>query len=519
MTAKTSKVVGIDLGTTFSAIAHVNEFGKPEIIPNSESERITPSVILFDSSEAVTAGTIAKQNASAEPDKIVEFVKREMGKGLDDYSIEFFGKQYSAEALSAIIMKKLKTDAEERLGITIEDAVITVPAYFDARQRKATENAGKIAGFNVLQVLNEPTTAALAFGIHELGKDQNVFVFDLGGGTFDVTVMRIEGENIKMVATAGDHQLGGKDWDDAIIKYVASIFEENHGKNPLEDSYAYQDIQSKAIQAKHNLTKKADTKVVCSYEGNFENILMTRGKFEELTRNFVERCKSLTEQVLESDAKMSWGDIDTILLVGGSTRMPMIREMLQSLSGKPLSEEVNPDEAVALGACIQATLLEGKRKGEEPVITDNTGKNVGSMTAVNITSHTLGATAFVKDTDKLEVFPIIPRFTEVPCKITDGTFVTRHDNQDSLQTGVMEGESSIPGECNELGEVVVTDLPSGLPAGTKVAITFEFDESSILDASVEIAGRKGTAEIRVDGGLTKEQVEAGKQHIEKLKVE
>jgi len=519
MTAKTSKVVGIDLGTTFSAIAHVNEFGKPEIIPNSESERITPSVILFDSPEAVTVGTIARQNALAEPDKIVEFVKREMGKGLEDYSGEFFGKQYSAEELSAIIMKKLKTDAEERLGITIEDAVITVPAYFDARQRKATENAGKIAGFNVLQVLNEPTTAALAFGIDELGKDQNVFVFDLGGGTFDVTVMRIEGKNIKMVATAGDHQLGGKDWDDAIIKYVASIFEENHGKNPLKDGRAYQDIQSKAILAKHSLGKKSETKIVCSYEGNFENILMTRETFEELTRNFVERCKSLAEQVLESDAKMGWDDIDTILLVGGSTRMPMIREMLQSLSGKSLSEDVNPDEAVALGACIQATLLEGKRKGEEPVIIDKTGKSVGPITVGNITSHTLGATAFVKDKDKLEVFPIIPRSTKVPCKITDDTFVTRLDNQVSLQTDVMEGESSIPEECNQLGEVVVTDLPSGLPAGTNVAITFEFDESSILDVSVEVAGRKGTAGIKVEGGLTKEQVEAGEQHLEKLKVE
>jgi molecular chaperone DnaK len=517
MSEQKSRVVGIDLGTTFSAIAHVNEFGKAEIIANNESERITPSVILFDSAEDVTVGSVAKQNAVAEPEKIVEFVKREMGKGLDEYSRKFFGKQYSAEGLSAIILMKLKNDAEKRLGISIKDAVITVPAFFDGRQREATKNAGKIAGFNVLQVLNEPTTAALAFGINELGKDQDVFVFDLGGGTFDVTVMRIEGNNIKMIATNGDHMLGGKDWDDAIIEYIASVFEEKHGKNPLEDAHLYQDLQTKAIQSKHNLTKKSETKIVCSYEGNFETIPLTREKFEELTQNLVERCKSLTELVMETDAKMTWDNIDTILLVGGSTRMPMIKQMLQSVSGKTLNEDLNPDEAVALGAAIQATLTKGKQEGEEPVIVDKTGKSIGPIVAVNSTSHTLGVTATVEN--KLQVCPIIPKSTEVPCKISDDSFITGADNQSSIHTDVMEGESSIPEQCNKLGAVLVPGLPPGLPRGTRVTVTFQFDESSMLHASAEVAGRKESALIKVEGGLTKEQVEADTQYMQRVNVE
>ncbi len=516
MSNQKTKVVGIDLGTTFSAIAHVNEMGKPEIIANKESERITPSVILFDSPEEITVGSVARQNAVAEPNKIVEFVKREMGKGLDEYSREFFGKQYSAETLSAMILKKLKNDAEERLGISIKDAVITVPAYFNDRQREATKNAGRIAGFNVLQILNEPTTAALSFGINELGRNQNVFVFDLGGGTFDVTVMKIEEKSIQMIATNGDHMLGGKDWDDKIIKYVASVFEEKYGKNPTDDPQVYQDIQTKAIQAKHNLTNKSETKIVCSYEGNFETISLTREKFEELTQNLVARCRSLTELVMETDAKMTWNDIGTVLLVGGSTRMPMIKKMLQELSGKILSEEVNPDEAVALGAAIQATLIDAKEKGEKPIIVDRTGKSIGPMEVGNITSHTLGITATVEG--KLRVCPVIPKFTKVPCEIIDDTFQTSSDNQSSLQTDVMEGESSIPDECTKLGEVVISDLPPGLPKGTIVVVTFKFDESSILHVSAEVAGKKESAKIEAEGILTEEQVNAEAQYMQKVNV-
>jgi molecular chaperone DnaK len=512
-------VVGIDLGTTFSAIAYVDEFGKPEIIPNQESERITPSVILFNGPEDAIIGKIAKQSAVAEPENIVEFVKREMGKGTDEYSKKFFGKQYSAETLSAIILKKLKNDAEKRLGITIEDAVITVPAYFNDRQREATKNAGKIAGFNVLQILNEPTTAAIAFGVNNLGKDQNLFVFDLGGGTFDVTVMKIKGNDIQMIATNGNHQLGGKDWDDAIITYVASCFEKKYGENPLEDLQVYQDIQFKAIQAKESLSKKSEAKIVCNYHGNFETVVLTKERFEELTKNLLERCKSLTELVIETDAGMTWDQIDTVLLVGGSTHMPAIKKMVQSLSGKIPNEEINPDEAVALGAAIQATLIDTREKGVNPVIVDRTGKSIGPINVRNITSHSLGITAY-DESGKMKAYPVIKRFTEVPCeKRDDDSFTTMQDNQLSLKTDIMEGESSIPEECTKLGELQVLDLPRGFPKGTRVSITFSFDESSMLQVSAEVAGKKETIKIAIEGGLTEEQVKEEQQHIQKINVE
>src|SRR4030088_2622602 len=226
------KVVGIDLGTTFSAVAHIDAYGKPQIIPNAESERITPSVILFDGSNVIV-GTTAKNNAVAEPEKIVDFVKREMGKSKEQFHREFGGKIYSAEELSALILKKLKADAEKSLGEPVTDAVITVPAYFNDAERTATITAGQLAGFNVLQIINEPTAAALAYGLDKLDENQTVFVFDLGGGTFDVTIMRIDGHKIDIVATNGDHRLGGKDWDDALGNFVAEEFDRAHGENPL----------------------------------------------------------------------------------------------------------------------------------------------------------------------------------------------------------------------------------------------------------------------------------------------
>src|SRR6266480_1542379 len=240
----TRKVVGIDLGTTFSAIAHIDAYGKPQIIPNSETERITPSVIFFDGTNVVV-GTVAKNSAVAEPEKIVDFVKREMGKPKEQFSREFGGKIYSAEELSALILKKLKGDAEKYLEQLITDAVITVPAYFNDAERTATITAGQLAGLNVLQGVNEPTAAALAYGLDKLDQDQTVFVFDLGGGTFDVTIMRIENQKLNIIATNGDHRLGGKDWDDVLVNYVAEEFDHAHDENPLLDLQSYQDLQTR----------------------------------------------------------------------------------------------------------------------------------------------------------------------------------------------------------------------------------------------------------------------------------
>ena len=269
------KAVGIDLGTTFCAVSHIDAYGKPQIIPNTENERITPSVILFDGSNAVV-GTIAKQNAVAEPDKIVDFVKREMGKNKSHFSRTFGGKIYSAEELSAIILRKLKLDAEKYLGETVTDAVITVPAYFNDAERTATLVAGQLSGFNVLQIINEPTSAALAYGLDKLDQNQTVFVFDLGGGTFDVTIMRIENHHIRMLASNGDHRLGGKDWDDVIVNWVAEEFDKQQGENPLLDLQSYQDLYNRALTAKIQLSTRPRTTLVHSYNGRSVKLELTR---------------------------------------------------------------------------------------------------------------------------------------------------------------------------------------------------------------------------------------------------
>src|SRR5215207_5176973 len=348
------KAVGIDLGTTFSAIAHVDAYGKPQIIPNAESERITPSVILFDGQHAIV-GSMAKQNAVAEPEKIVDFVKREMGKSKAQFHRDFSGKIYSAEELSALIIKKLKNDAERYLGEQITDAVITVPAYFNDAERTATLHAGQLAGFNVLQVINEPTAAALAYGLDKLDQDQTVFVFDLGGGTFDVTIMRIENHHIRMLASNGDHRLGGKDWDDIIVNWVADEFDAVHGENPLLDLQSYQDLYNRALTAKIQLSSRTRTTIVHSYNGKSVKLDLTRDDYENRCRHLLEKCKTICEIVMQ-EAGLDWSKIDRILLTGGMTRMPSVRDMISELSQRPVADDVSPDEAVALGASIQAVL-------------------------------------------------------------------------------------------------------------------------------------------------------------------
>ena len=491
------KVVGIDLGTTFSAIAHVNEHAQAEIIPNAESDRITPSVIMFED-DLVTVGKVAKQNASAVPEQIVEFVKREMGKSKAEFFREFEGNQYSAEELSALVLQKLKQDAEAYLGTEITDAVITVPAYFRDAEREATRNAGRIAGLNVLQVMNEPTAAALAYGIDTQGGDQNVFVFDLGGGTFDVTVMRVSGSRLEMIATNGDHRLGGKDWDDKIITYVASMFESSHGENPLMDLHAYQDIQLNAIGAKESLSRRQTARIVCNYNGKSSRVELTRKKFEEITADLVQRCNSLCDVVL-SEANMAWSDIDIVLLVGGSTRMPMVQEMIAQISGKEINpQEVNPDDAVALGAAIQGTLHQIEEEASGTAATEDIPDAVrdrfigpGGEATVTVTdgaTHNLGIGNILNADFAESIHVMIPKMTPVPCEMVD-EFGTARDNQHSVLLEVVQGlehgqlrddVGSAFGEF-KLGECIL-GLPPGLPQGSPIRVTYKYN----LDQTLEV---------------------------------
>ena len=532
------KVVGIDLGTTFSAIAHVTEHAQEEIIPNAESDRITPSVIMFED-DLVTVGKVAKQNASAVPEQIVEFVKREMGKSKEDYSREFDGKTYSAEELSALVLQKLKQDAEAHLDTEVTDAVITVPAYFGDAEREATRNAGKIAGLNVLQVMNEPTAAALAYGIDIHGTDQNVFVFDLGGGTFDVTVMKVSGSNLEMIATNGDHRLGGKDWDDKIILHVAEMFESEHGENPLQDLHTYQDIQLNAISAKESLTRRPRARIVCNHNGKSSRVELTLEKFQELTADLVDRCSALCDVVL-SEAEMEWTNIDVVLLVGGSTRMPMIQEMITNISGKTINpQEVNPDDVVALGAAIQGTLrqLDEVTSGtSETTETEDIPDAVmdrfvgpGGELAVTVTdgaTHNLGLITHEGpggDSDQY-IYVMIPKMTPIPAEVKD-QFGTLFDNQTAMLIQVVQGlehgqkeNESIKFENHKLGECTL-QLPSGLPMNSLAEVTYKYNLDQTLEVTAK--GPDGqTANVTIERlTLDEAEVEEAAAHQRSLEIE
>ena len=530
------KIVGIDLGTTFSAIAHVNEQGQPEIIPNAENERITPSVILFED-DLVTVGKIAKQNAKAVPEQIVEFVKREMGKSKSIFFRTFNGKDYSAEELSGLILRKLKQDAEVYLNTEVTDAVITVPAYFHDAEREATRNAGKIAGLNVLQILNEPTAAALAYGIEQLGTEQNVFVFDLGGGTFDATLMQISESTIQMLATNGDHRLGGKDWDDKIISYVAEMFEIEHGENPLQDLHAYQDLQLSAVNAKEALSHRQKVPIVCGYNSKTTFVELTREKFKALTAELLERCRTLCD-VVRTEADMTWAAIDTVLLVGGATRMPTVQEMIVNLTEKEGNlHEINPDEAVALGAAVQGTLHQISEQASETT-TDMTDavieRFIGpegdpKVTVTDGATHNLGLVVLNPQREHI-IHVMIPKMIAVPCEITD-RFGTVDDNQQSVLIEVVQSLAQNQRkdeidlfEAYKLGECTLS-LPPGLPQGSPIDVTYKYNLDQVLEVTAKsVSTDEATAVYEVFSvikrpTLDEEEVAQAQSELRDLKVE
>jgi molecular chaperone DnaK len=517
----TRKAIGIDLGTTFSAAAHIDPYGKPQIIPNAESERITPSVILFDNANVIV-GTVAKNSAVAEPEKIVDFIKREMGKSKEQFHREFGGKTYSAEELSALIIRKLKGDAEKYLGEPVTDAVITVPAYFNDAERTATITAGQLAGLNVLQIINEPTAAALAYGLDKLDKDQTVFVFDLGGGTFDVTIMRIHENSIEMIATNGDHRLGGKDWDDVIVNIVADEFDKRHGENPLLDLQSYQDLQGRALAAKIQLSSRDATTIVHHHNGKSVKVELTRKKFEKSTRHLVAKCKTICEMVMQ-EAKMKWDKIDRVLMVGGMTRMPMVRAIISDLTKSPIIDDVNPDEAVALGAAIQAVLsmlreenITGSRFLGEDTRQQFSSREGGLIQVTDITSHTLGVVLWDEKQLQEYVFPMIRKMTAIPA-LAKNSFGTASANMQHAVVKIVEGESSLPAECTPLG-ICDVKLPPFLPKGSPVELSYEYNANQVLEVAVEACGNRSKVSIGRNTGLAPEEIDQAMSGLSDLTV-
>ncbi len=499
---------GIDLGTTYSSLSIVNAHGEPEIVPNAEGERLTPSAVFFDD-DAIVVGQIAKDALTTDPDRVILFVKRQMGSPHWHFTYE--GQRHTPADISAMVLTKLKKDAELYLGHTLPCVVITVPAYFDDDRRRAAIAAGEIAGFDVLGLVNEPTAAAIAFGVTRSKRPETVMVYDLGGGTFDVTVMRVDGEDITIVATDGDHQLGGKDVDDAIIKFVVKQFKKEHNFDPTADPFIAADLRAQAEKAKRELSKRSKTMILLRAQGKMSRVQVTRPKFEELIKPKIDTTLTLVRTVLR-EAKLSSDDIDRALLIGGSTRIPAIRAALARFFNKEPDVSINPDEAVAMGAALMAALKSvemAPEKVPDPVI-----EKIGGLQITDVTSHSLGIEAFVPGTQQRINAIIIPRNSPIPTEVSK-EFVTTLPGQTAIKLTVFQGEFQDPSLCNPIGEFTMGGLPPNRPPGQKVRVTISCGGDGVVSVTaLDIeSGKQTMNRVSYKTGPSPEQVSAKSQWL------